>query len=203
MKACVTRGYLALDGDGRDAGRDFESGHAYAEFMVSELGLDPSPPPWPFLSRHVGDEVLLNPLGFGEVGKGLPLSAAHLFAREVALSFPDHVFIFPTIDSIGRDRDLVVPAPSNLRVPRFDYGEPALLYRYLSARCIVTAEGGGYHIARAASVPALLVASCQWLTQVAHALPPPPHDRVVFDKDHLDLPAILGEVSEWLSRALS
>jgi hypothetical protein len=196
LPACQKRGWLLLDGDGRSLNREFDNGYDYSRWVIAELGLDWPSPPWEFLHVRDAGYVLVNPWGFGEVEKGLPPGSAWLAVESLARRNPWLHWKVARLESTPAWPE-VRARPGNLSIDVFDYGASGLLGQYLSARAIITSEGGGYHLAVAAGIPALLVTSCEWHEQVKHALPPLPRDTALFSWRELDLVALVSRISDW------
>ena len=198
---CLAQGYRLLDGDGRDLGHDFENGYDYSRFVLTQLGLKLYPPPWPFLERIIGDEIVLVPFGRGDLVKGMAPELAWDVVRMVCESLPDETFVMPMIDTMPAPHNSMT-LPDNLTLERRPYGDPELLRIHLRAKCMVTAEGGGYHIARAVDIPVLLVTSTDWLAQVKHAIPAPPRAEHLFDRQRPDAAEISNGITRWITSRL-
>ena len=201
-EACLAKGYLLLDGDGRDSGRDFENGYDYSRFILTQLGLKHRPPPWPFLDRIRGKEIVLVPFGGFDLAKGMVPELAWSVVRMVGASLPQEIFVMPMIEAMPPPPD-PRHLPDNVALVRRQYGDSELLRIHLRAKCMVTAEGGGYHIARAADIPALLVTSTDWFAQVQHAIPPPPRAILLFDNRRPEAGDIAEGITRWITSSLA
>ena len=69
---------------------------------------------------------------------------------------------------------------------------------------MVTAEGGGYHIAHGAGVPALLVTPATWFAHVrGFALPPSAYNLLLFNYEavsasHEERASIAEQICSWV-----
>jgi hypothetical protein len=201
-ETCLAQGYKLLDGDGRDSGRDFENGYDYSRFVLTQLGLNYYPPPWPFLDRNKGDKIVLVPFGHGDLAKGMAPDLAWSVVQRVGESLPCESFVMPMIETMPCPPQ-PLRLPDNVALERRPYGDPDLMRIHLRAKCMVTAEGGGYHIARAADIPALLVISTEWLAKVHHAIPPEPRSIIPFDHQRPDAAEIAERVTRWITARLT
>jgi hypothetical protein len=111
-------------------------------------------------------------------------------------SLPYENFVMPMVETMPEPSCQI---PGNVVLVRRKYGDPELFRMHLLAKSMVVAEGGGYHIARAANIPALLVTSMDWLARVQHALPPPPRAMLLFDHLSPDAANLADGIIRWLS----
>lgn len=194
---CLDWGYHLLDGDGRDTGLNFENGYEYSRFVLAQFGLRYFEPPNPFLARHLGNAVVLVPFGCGDLAKGMAPEWGWSVVNMVGEALPEEKFVMPMIESMPEPSCRL---PVNIVLERRKYGDPELLRIHLRAKSMVVAEGGGYHIARAANIPALLVTSRDWLARVQHALPPNPRSMLLFDYQRPDIADLAEGIVWWLSK---
>jgi hypothetical protein len=174
-----------------------DGGYEFAARITSSTGLDLATPPWPFLQRPCDGYHLLNPFGNDSIKKGMPPSLAWQVVEGILKSHGHLSFGLPLLTQMP------LPPPTvsdhnNLKIEWFEHGDPELLERYLRAASVITAEGGGYHIAKAANIPALMVTSSQWFTQTRSALPPGPANILLFEEDSPNSTILLKGIRGWL-----
>lgn len=199
---CERNGWRMLDGDGRSDGHDFATLYHYSTWVVQGIGLRSPAPPWDFLPSRQSEHVLINPFGWGDSEKGLPHEFGWEVVRMIADGLPSVQFLVVRLPchplpSWGTH-------PPNLRVDNAAYGDSSATEAYCTACLVVTAEGGGYHIAHGAGVPALLVTSAKWFAYVREfALPPSSRNFLLFDYEavnhsHAERVSIAKQICSWI-----
>lgn len=202
--ACREAGWTMLDGDGRDIGLSLSGPYDYTTHVLAEIGYSYPTPPWDFLPRIPKSRVLLNLLGKGDICKGLPHSLAWDVVSQVAEYLPDiSFFVVHLVDQNHPEPPLWINELKNLKIERVAFGSASATQLYCEASLIVSAEGGGYHLAYGAGTPALLVTSKQWFSVVRqYALPPINHHVLLFDATEtatLFVKDKANEIAEWIT----
>ena len=199
VEKCRRLGYTLIGRMTRPGGVVEGGAYEFASRVNASLGLGMAEPPWLFLRRPCSGYVLLNPFGNDSLSKGMSPELAWPVLRGVLKANPHRPFTLPLLTKMP------LPPPnlsshSNLKIEWFEHGDPALLERYLRAASVITAEGGGYHLAKAAGIPALLVTSRQWHLRTRLVLPPGPSEMLLFEQDSDVVPEVLRAVRTWIDR---
>jgi hypothetical protein len=199
LEECRRLGYV-LTGAMTGPNGVIEGGfYEFAGRIISMLGLIPAVPPWPFLARSSGEYALLNPFGNDSLEKGMPPDLAWSVLEGLLEAYPQRSFTLPLLNKMPSPPPRLCRC-SNLLIEWFDHGSPSLLDRYLRAARVITSEGGGYHIAKAAGIPALLVTSRRWYAKTRLVLPPGPSDILLFEHDDYDDRELLHSIRCWLDQ---
>lgn len=197
---CRILGYLMIAGMANLASKTHAAAfYDFAGAIIDSLGLELSATPWPFLQRPRGRRILLNPFGNDLLQKGMPPGLAWSVLERILESHAHLSFSLPLLNKMPQPPPTISNRP-NLQVERFEHGDPALLERYLTAAGVITAEGGGYHLAKAADIPALLVTSRQWHSQTRLVLPPGPTELVLFEQHNPAPKQVILAIRRWLDR---
>lgn len=197
---CRALGYLMIAGMANQASKNHAATfYDFAGAIIDSLGLELGTTPWPFLQRPRGRSILLNPFGNDHLQKGMPRGLAWNVLERILESHAHLSFLLPLLDKMPQPPPTISNHP-NVQIERFEHGDPALLERYLTAAGVITAEGGGYHLAKAANIPALLVTSRQWYAQTRLVLPPGPHELVLFEQDNPESTQVIHVIRRWLDR---
>jgi hypothetical protein len=206
IPACRKAGWLSLSGDGQDDSLFFENLYSYANHILGQIEFILPNPPWDFLPNEKTGAVLLNLFGKGDPRKGVPATAVWDLVQCIIVALPEVLFSIVLLPDEGQ---MEPPFPegryNNLIIESLPFGSPRATRVYCGSRLIVTAEGGGYHLAYGAKINALLVTSRQWFSEVnEYALPPGCKEMVLFDDrdvDNSDFVRVAGEIVAWVARS--
>lgn len=200
FEACRNLGWTILAGESVNEDKLHESLYAYARHIIVAMKLTYPIPPWDFLpiskNFYIKQYVLLNLVGKGDAQKGLLPESSWKVVENIVRSTPKTNFVIVHLENEGLcDIPPHIYKFQNLKIHHLPFGSSLATKLYCNASLIITAEGGGYHIAYGTNTCALLVTSTDWFAAIQnYALPPTFFNIILFQKNKLT-PIKLQEIS--------
>lgn len=196
---CKEAGWVMLDEHMSGLESERQGSYDFGRALAVKCGVGAAPPPFHFLGREAHDDILLNLFGGGDLKKGMDTVSGWRTAYAVAARMPQKAFAIVRLPHQAPPPDELGVAPVNLWIWSCEYGDPRVTALYIGAPALVTVEGGGYHLAYASDIPAMLVTSEAWFRQVAsYALPPLKHSIAWIPEEAELWDMVADDIVSWL-----